>query len=455
MSLELQRGKSQFWYARISLKSGSICRRLNVKVCGCVPASLRDLGDIEFERSRAQAQAAHDRLAEEFLKPRREAQLLEQIYEARTGAAVPSIALRDMTAAWEKARGHLAPRYVKLVQAVHSHFCDFIRQNFPKAKAMSDVRPDMAAAFMAEIAKAGYAGATYNAKLDALRSAFNALAAGAGITDNPFSGIAEHETHTINRRPFPIAELERILEIAKRPEHALIYPALVVASMTGMREGDCCCLRKQTINRAEGTIRVSTAKTGKPATIPIAPLLAEILDQAPPSDSDYVFPECARLYQLNPTAITDRTRAVLKDAGYFDPVPGGPSPLAPVTMVRHDGKGKRRVSVRDFHSFRASWVTIALTHGVPVELVCIVTGHSSAETLRKHYFLPDHEDFRRVLKEKLPAAMGGAAMATHDTQAALQAVEAKIALMTARNWAKVRTDIMALIARAKVPAKTA
>ena len=54
---------------------------------------------------------------------------------------------------------------------------------------------------------------------------------------------------------------------------------------------------------------------------------------------------------------------------------------------------ERRASVRDFHSFRVTWVTLALTAGVPVELVQKVTGHKTVEVVLKHYFQPGREGF--------------------------------------------------------------
>jgi integrase len=61
------------------------------------------------------------------------------------------------------------------------------------------------------------------------------------------------------------------------------------------------------------------------------------------------------------------------------------------------GNGKRRASVRDFHSFRVTWITLALAAGVPLELVQRVTGHRTVEVVMKHYFRPGREDFRQAI----------------------------------------------------------
>jgi integrase len=64
--------------------------------------------------------------------------------------------------------------------------------------------------------------------------------------------------------------------------------------------------------------------------------------------------------------------------------------------------GLRRASVRDFHSFRVTWVTLALTAGVPLELVQKVTGHKTTDIVLKHYFQPGQEAFRQALQTAMP-----------------------------------------------------
>lgn len=64
--------------------------------------------------------------------------------------------------------------------------------------------------------------------------------------------------------------------------------------------------------------------------------------------------------------------------------------------------GVRRASVRDFHSLRVTWVTLALTAGVPLELVQRVTGHKTTDVVLKHYFRPGQEDFRLALEGAMP-----------------------------------------------------
>jgi hypothetical protein len=69
--------------------------------------------------------------------------------------------------------------------------------------------------------------------------------------------------------------------------------------------------------------------------------------------------------------------------------------------------GLRRASIRDFHSFRVTWITIALAAGVPLELVQRVTGHRTVEVVMKHYFRPGREEFRAAILKAMPKMLAG------------------------------------------------
>jgi integrase len=75
----------------------------------------------------------------------------------------------------------------------------------------------------------------------------------------------------------------------------------------------------------------------------------------------------------------------------------------------------RRISVRDFHSLRVTWVTLALTANVPLEIVRKVTGHKTIEIVLTNYFQPGREAYRQTLQTAMPQLMmnGGA---TRDDQ---------------------------------------
>ena len=83
-------------------------------------------------------------------------------------------------------------------------------------------------------------------------------------------------------------------------------------------------------------------------------------------------------------------------------------------------RGLRRVNVHGFHSLRSTFVTLALTAGVPVELVRAVTGHTLTETVLAHYFHPNERQVRDAFMAAMPKMLTTGAQDRED-----QPVEAK------------------------------
>ncbi len=70
-------------------------------------------------------------------------------------------------------------------------------------------------------------------------------------------------------------------------------------------------------------------------------------------------------------------------------------------------QGQKSASVRDWHALRATWVTLALTANVPMELVRRVTGHATVDVVLRHYFRPGREDFKAALASAMPEVLTG------------------------------------------------
>ena len=75
----------------------------------------------------------------------------------------------------------------------------------------------------------------------------------------------------------------------------------------------------------------------------------------------------------------------------------------------HSNKGDtprlKRGSLRGWHSFRTTFITLALSAGMPMELVRKITGHQSVDIVLKHYFKPGREQFRDALMKVMPAML--------------------------------------------------
>lgn len=443
MALEIQRGKSKWWYGRVVINGRKIGKNLGVEIRGEIPASLSQLGDVVFEKSRAKAQAALEKLQLDLKRQSTAEELVQTIHEIRTGSRISSMPLNEAAARWKALprRRPLSDRYVSQAESWMGDFVEFVNTHHPAIREMAHVQSSLARAFLATVENRGVSGKTYNNILIFLRSCFEALKEDAGIPKNPFAGIPTKEEDTVFRKPFNEEELTDIIEAAK--SDPFVNPIVVTAICTAMRRGDCCMLLKTAIDLPNRYIKVKTSKTGELVQIPIFPMLYEVLSKLKPNDSPYAFPEQATKYQLNPDYITDHVRAVMKKAGFFDPEDGadGDEQKKSRGEIHQDRpNGLRKASVRDFHSFRVTWVTLALTAGVPVEIVQKVTGHRTAGIVMKHYFQPGREAFRESLTGKLPALIGGAPAAKP-----LDRDELRTALkaMKPGNWKEIRDTLLA------------
>ena len=470
MPLELRIEKDgrvrPFWYGRFEINGQRQCLNLGVKVKGTPPASLslKDEGDLDFERSRVAARAKLDSIIEEARTKQGSVRLVEKLYEIKTGEAIKTVLLENLFQEWAKIprRRKLNERYSSQCQSTLKRFAEFVRSENVKATEIAHVTRSVAQSFLDAESKRGVTAKTWNETLKLLRTTFKHLLPVGAI--NPFSNLPTRETETIFRKPYSPDELAAILDAARLDE--FLRPVLVVGICTAMRRGDCCLLRWKDVDLQRRFVTVKTAKTGQTVSIPIFPLLYDELKSRAKdrkSDNDYVFPEQALMYQENPDGITWRVRKVLAAAGFRDEdeVPqtaGGEGvpqksdtsiqrshPNGETCVIRGEihvarKEGLRRASVRDFHSFRVTWVTLALTAGVPLELVQKVTGHKTTDIVLKHYFQPGQEAFRQALQSAMPKLLTNGQKSPRDEMREI------LARMTVKTWKKDKARMKELLA---------
>lgn len=448
MALELRPGKSKWWYGRVKSNGRRFAKNLGVAVRGIVPSSLSAQGDMAFERSRAKAQAALEKLQLDFKKRSTAEELVQTIHEIRTGARVSSILLDEVKVRWNALprRRPLCDSYIRQAENWITRFMKFVKDSNGSLREMSQVQSMVCRSFFKSEEERGVTAKTYNNTLIFLRALFHALRKEAGLAENPFEGIPTRDGETVFRKPFTVEELALMEEKAKADP--FIYPLVVTGMCTAMRRGDCCTLLRESVDLKGGFITVKTSKTREYVQIPIFPLLHAVLEKAfadpSPGSPHYVFPELEAHYRINPDHLTDRVRRVMRAIGFFDPEEAKTeeekkSSRGEVRQIRK--VGLRKASVRDFHSFRVTWVTLALNAGVPLEIVQKVTGHRTASIVMKHYFQPGREDFRRTLAGRMPALLVGGEPKV--VALGLTEVRAKLETMCEENWPKIRDELLA------------
>ena len=102
MSLELRIEKKgrvrrvrPFWYGRFEINGDRQCLNLGIKIKGTPPPSLslKDEGNMDFERSRVVAQAKLDSVIEEARTKQGSVRLVEKLYEIKTGEVIRTVLL--------------------------------------------------------------------------------------------------------------------------------------------------------------------------------------------------------------------------------------------------------------------------------------------------------------------------------------------------------------------------
>ena len=183
--LELRKD-SRWWYGRYRARGKIKVVNLGVEIRGHPPTSIRDVGDPRFENSRGEARAALDKLVAGVTGKQRLERLAQEVYEARMGTRVGSIALRDMPGSWcgLPRRRQPTPRYMRQATSNLRRFTRFATAQHGLT-AMHEVTEAVAAAFMREEEQRGVSPRTYNDTLETLRHAFRALGKAAGLAGNP------------------------------------------------------------------------------------------------------------------------------------------------------------------------------------------------------------------------------------------------------------------------------
>ena len=451
MPLEL-RPDSQFWYGRYKVNGRRVAVSLEIAVAGTRPASLKDQGDEAFEMSREQAKKKLDGIIAQAHSGRDATYLVERLYEIKTGDKVKSPLLKELADEWARIprRRALNPRYAAQSRATLARFTAFVRERNDKVSDLAGVSRRLAEEFMSAEEARGVTAKTWNDTLKLLRATCKYLLPPGGI--NPFGRMPTRETETVFRKPFDPDELKAIVEAAQNDD--FIRPILITGICTAMRRGDCCLLKWSDVDLPKRFITVKTAKTGVTVAIPIFPMLYDELARLPRNTRGYVFPEAAAMYTENADGITWRVRKVFAAAGFKDAEEGeakdghdtgdgqqNGQPIRGEIHVERTG-GLRRASVRDFHSLRVTWVTLALTASVPLELVQRVTGHKTVDVVLKHYFQPGREDFRRALQAAMPKLLTNGAKTPKEQM--LEILEATTAKTWKNDAARLRSLVAAL-----------
>jgi len=322
------------------------------------------------------------------------------------------------------------PRRIKSYALKIRQFCDWMHENYPDVKKVSGVMTMHAQEYIKHVRVGKGANATKNDTLVSLKMIFTALGKDYGIIENPFAEIKNLPKNQTPRDAFTPEELALIGREAK----GWIYSLCLTAISTGLREGDICMLKKSSVNLETGWISIpKTRKTGVAVDIPLLPGLqkhiAEKMKDNP--DSEYVYPELAEMYSSEHTQIGAGIKAFFDDIGISG------------TTRKIDGYS-RRLSTKDVHSFRHTFVYLAACHGIPFPIVQGIVGHTSPE-MTKHYMAHAGRDAKSKYLQQLPDYLTAGHSPLHKKELSRDRVLRILDHITPENLERNKARIAALL----------
>ena len=295
-------------------------------------------------------------------------------------------------------RRELAPSTLNSKRLVWMEFARWMEHHHLEIGNLAEVTREAIAEYLACI-RADVCASTYNGRICVLREIFHVLADGAGLVDDPWDGVRLHADDCHSRRELTLDELERLLKAATKAGNEW-RRLFVVGIYTGLRLGDCCCLRWDSVNLERGVIQLIPTKTrkhahGQPITIPIHPQLMDELrgkreegkgkgeeGKVEVRDGTFVNPTLADFYKNCKWRVSRGLELIFK-AAHIE------------TSIRIEGR-RTRTPEATFHSLRHTFVSLAANAGVPLPVVASIVGHSST-AMTRHYYHENEEMLRQAV----------------------------------------------------------
>lgn len=297
-------------------------------------------------------------------------------------------------------RKDLAKSTLNAKRVAWMRFARWIELNHIEITDLAQVTPNAIAEYLAQY-RCHHSASTYNGHVCVLREVFRLLADKAGLVCDPWYGVCLLSDDSLSRRELTLDEIER-LYVAAGKQGAEWKLLVMTGIYTGLRLGDCCYLKWESVNLERGVIQVIPEKTkrhahGRPVTIPIHPMLFAEFQRARESGdsralphspySDYVNPKIAEAHTTTRWRVDDGLRKIFS--------------AAQITMsVRVEGRQRKHV-LASFHSLRHTFVSLSANAGVPLAVVQSIVGHTSSAMTRHYYH--ENLDALRAAVAAIPA----------------------------------------------------
>jgi integrase len=232
---------------------------------------------------------------------------------------------------------------------------------------------------------------TANDAVKIVRMALKDAQAQSLVTANVAVGVRPTKSteESVRRRPFKLAEIKRLLRIARGGE----WVGLILFGLyTGQRIGDIARLTWQNIDLERGELALVSRKTKRRIVVPLAAPLQAFIERADAGDDPKqpLFPKAFAAKRIS--ALSNQFYDIMADAGLVEP-----------RSHRSTGKGRssrRLFNELSFHALRHTATSLMKNAGVPAAVVMDLIGRDSP-AVSSHYTRIEEETKRRAVG-KLP-----------------------------------------------------
>ena len=286
---------------------------------------------------------------------------------------------------WETYANHpnrALPATVREQLSYEATLEEFLRFLGPGIKMFSQITEAHVIKFAEHLRHTQISVSTHNRKIVRLRKIFATLQE-YREDGNPFSlkvlmrKEREEQDTTVRRIAFTAEQEEQLRAVLDDPRFHLINKEEIkvifyIGMYTGQRLKDCVLLQWQNVDLVHRRIQVKQFKTGKDVSIPIAPPLLQVLEEAKERRIDaYVSPNVAQRYKQ-----TNQQGKCIGDGLVNIDVMRVIRWIGVETSVAVEGR-KRKTTVLGFHSLRHSFASFCAEAGIPKAVVVSILGANS------------------------------------------------------------------------------
>lgn len=279
----------------------------------------------------------------------------------------------------------------------------FISNNKLKVKYVKDVDKTFCEKFLT-FQKPKKSAARYNCELALYKriwSEFKNLSKHKCFKTNPWEGFKYMNDEGSYKRNLTVEELAKLLQATS--DNEILNLLFCIGLYTGMRKSDCCTLKWCEIDFVKNIIckvPIKTRKNRKEICVPMHEVLRNKLlwhrkrleeritkgEEVYDEEKEYVSYELFRKYNIG--SLDPTIRQIFHKVGIK-------------TREKINGKMKTVVS---FHSLRHSFVSMASTAGIPLNIVKHIVGHTSS-SMTEHYNHINVLNFSKTIQQ-LPVIDG-------------------------------------------------